>query len=147
MLLLPLLLLDRYTEALVATGIDGETLLAMDDSSLQTDLQVCIAWQNPARHIAPLPTTALTAPRILLQMVVSAHRRVVLSKLEELRAANSGPQAVRPGGGGGIRPTHSVLPVAARMGPAAVGTSVAQKLATARSEISALRSSLTIAGR
>jgi hypothetical protein len=119
----------------------------MDDSSLQTDLQVCIAWKNHPRYMARLPAIALTVLRVLLQMVVSAHRRVVLSKLEELRAANSGPQAVRPGGGGGIRPTHAVLPVAARMGPAAVGTSVAQKLATARSEISALRSSLTIAGR
>ena len=81
-----------------------------------------------------------------LQMVVSAHRRVVMSKLVELRAANSGPQAVVPGGGGGFRPTM-VVPVAPRAGPAAVGTSVAQRLATARNEISALRSSLTIAGR
>lgn len=81
-------------------------------------------------------------------MQVSAHRRVVMSKLVELRAANSGPQAVVPGGGGGggFRPTM-VVPVAPRAGPAAVGTSVAQRLATARNEISALRSSLTIVGR
>eukprot|EP01043_Picozoa_sp_COSAG02_P016907 COSAG02_NODE_754_length_17578_cov_97.544825_12_plen_120_part_00 len=119
----------------------------MDDGSLQTDLQVSIACGKITPGPSRLHAIALTVLRVLLQMVVSAHRRVVLSKLEELRAANSGPQAVRPGGGGGIRPTHAVLPVAARMGPAAVGTSVAQKLATARSEISALRSSLTIAGR
>ena len=31
---------ERYTEPLVAAGIDGETLLVMDDNSLQTDLKV-----------------------------------------------------------------------------------------------------------
>lgn len=54
------LLPDRYTEPLVAAGIDGETLLALDDQSLQTDLQVCslcmrgpVTWRSPS--IAPAP--------------------------------------------------------------------------------------------
>ena len=74
-----------------------------------------------------------------MQMEVTAHRRVLLGKLEQLRADNDGAAYST------VPKPHGMIPVPRTVGGVA-GLSVEHRLNTARSEIQALRSRLAMAG-
>eukprot|EP01047_Picozoa_sp_COSAG01_P012088 COSAG01_NODE_537_length_15764_cov_54.273795_15_plen_80_part_00 len=75
-------------------------------------------------------------------MEVTAHRRVMMGKIEGLRVEGGNAAGGGGGGGGG----GAVVPAPRTAGGSLVGVSVAHRLSAARTEIAALRGRLALAG-
>jgi hypothetical protein len=73
-------------------------------------------------------------------MEVTAHRRVMMGKIEGLRVEDGN------GGGGGGGGGGAVVPAPRTAGGSLVGVSVAHRLSAARTEIAALRGRLALSG-
>lgn len=79
-------------------------------------------------------------------MEVTAHRRVMMTKIEDLRAHNDGGGVASSQDPGRARGPGGGVALPRTVGGNLVGVSVAHRLSAARTEIAALRGRLALAG-